>query len=59
VDRLRELRADGGKIDRVQVYTVSRRPADPRVGPLDEARLEEIAASVSALGLTAEVFGEA
>jgi wyosine [tRNA(Phe)-imidazoG37] synthetase (radical SAM superfamily) len=59
VDRLRELKADGGGIDRVQVYTVSRKPADPRVGPLPEARLEEIASAVRAVGVAAEVFGEA
>ncbi len=55
--RLRDLLAAGGRIDRVQVYTVSRKPADPRVGPLSVARLEEIASSVRALGVAAEVFG--
>jgi wyosine [tRNA(Phe)-imidazoG37] synthetase (radical SAM superfamily) len=58
VGRLRDLLGDGGKIDRVQVYTVSRKPADPRVGPLPPVRLEEIAGAVRALGLSAEVFGE-
>jgi wyosine [tRNA(Phe)-imidazoG37] synthetase (radical SAM superfamily) len=56
--RLRDLLAAGGQIDRVQVYTVSRKPADPRVGPLPVVRLEEIASSVRALGLPAEVFGD-
>jgi wyosine [tRNA(Phe)-imidazoG37] synthetase (radical SAM superfamily) len=55
--RLRDLRAAGGKIDLVQVYTVSRKPADPRVGALPERRLEEIASFVRALGIRAEVFG--
>ena len=55
--RLRDLLDAGGKVDRVQVYTVSRKPADPRVGPLSVARLEEIASSVRAVGLRAEVFG--
>jgi wyosine [tRNA(Phe)-imidazoG37] synthetase (radical SAM superfamily) len=55
--RLRDLLASGGRIDRVQVYTVSRAPADPRVGSLPLARLEEIASSVRDLGLPAEVFG--
>ena len=55
--RLREIVAGGGQIDRVQVYTVARKPADPRVGSLTEARLEEIAAHVRALGLRAEVHG--
>jgi wyosine [tRNA(Phe)-imidazoG37] synthetase (radical SAM superfamily) len=58
VGRLRDLLADGGRIDRVQVYTVSRKPADPRVGFLPVARLEEIASLVRALGLPAEVFGD-
>jgi wyosine [tRNA(Phe)-imidazoG37] synthetase (radical SAM superfamily) len=58
VGRLRDLAADGGRIDRVQVYTVSRKPADPRVGALPLARLEEIASSVRVLGLHAEVFGD-
>ncbi len=55
-DRLAEIVADGGRIDGVQVYTVARRPADPRVGPLDAARLEPIAARARALGLRAEVY---
>lgn len=55
VARLREILAAGGRIDRVQVYTVARRPADPRVSALDRERLEQIAARVSALGLPAEV----
>jgi wyosine [tRNA(Phe)-imidazoG37] synthetase (radical SAM superfamily) len=59
VERLREIAAHGGRIDRVQVYTVARRPADPRVAPLPDARLEEIAARARAAGLTAEVYGAA
>jgi wyosine [tRNA(Phe)-imidazoG37] synthetase (radical SAM superfamily) len=55
--RLREIVAGGGQIDRVQVYTVARKPADTRVGSLTEARLEEIAAHVRALGLCADVYG--
>jgi wyosine [tRNA(Phe)-imidazoG37] synthetase (radical SAM superfamily) len=55
--RLHDLRAAGGKIDRVQVYTVSRKPADPRVADLPLARLEAIASGVRALGIPAEVFG--
>jgi hypothetical protein len=49
---------DGGRIDRVQVYTVSRQPADPRMGSLPVERLEEIASSVRGLGLSTEVFGD-
>ncbi len=55
--RLGDLVAADGKIDRVQVYTVSRKPADPRVGPLPLSRLDEIASLVRALGIPAEVFG--
>jgi wyosine [tRNA(Phe)-imidazoG37] synthetase (radical SAM superfamily) len=55
--RLRDLVAAGGRIDRVQVYTVSRKPADPRVGALPLERLDEIASRVSTLGIPAEVFG--
>ena len=54
--RLSELLRQGGRIDRVQVYTVARRPADPRVGPLPPARLEAIARRVRALGLPAEAY---
>jgi wyosine [tRNA(Phe)-imidazoG37] synthetase (radical SAM superfamily) len=57
--RLRGLREAGGRIDRIQVYTVARRPADPRVGALGDDRLEEIADRVRALGLPAEVYGAA
>ena len=56
-ERLREIVAGGGRIDLVQVYTVARRPADPRVGSLTDVRLEAIAARVRALGLRAEVYG--
>jgi wyosine [tRNA(Phe)-imidazoG37] synthetase (radical SAM superfamily) len=58
-DRLRDLQGAGGRIDRVQVYTVARPPADPRVGALGDDRLEEIADRVRALGLPAEVYGAA
>jgi wyosine [tRNA(Phe)-imidazoG37] synthetase (radical SAM superfamily) len=55
--RLRDLAAEGGQIDLVQVYTVSRPPSDKAVGPLSAARLETIAERVRGLGLRAEVFG--
>ena len=56
VDRLREITAQGGRIDHVQVYTVARAPSDPRCGPLDPARLEAIAAAARATGLAAAVY---
>jgi wyosine [tRNA(Phe)-imidazoG37] synthetase (radical SAM superfamily) len=55
--RLAEVRAAGGAIDRVQVYTVARTPADPRVGPLPRARLEQVADAARADGLVVEVHG--
>ncbi len=55
--RLHEIVAAGGFIDRVQVYTVARPPADPRVTALPDDRLEAIATRVRALGLTTEVYG--
>jgi len=57
--RLREIVDGGGRIKLVQVYTVARRPADPRVGALTDRRLEEIAARVRAFGLVAEIHGAA
>ena len=55
--RLRDLVAGGGRIDLVQVYTVSRPPADRTIGALAPGHLEAIAARARALGLRAEVFG--
>jgi wyosine [tRNA(Phe)-imidazoG37] synthetase (radical SAM superfamily) len=55
--RLGDIVSEGGAIDRVQIYTVARKPSDPRVGPLTDERLEEIAMRVRAHGLKAEVFG--
>jgi wyosine [tRNA(Phe)-imidazoG37] synthetase (radical SAM superfamily) len=54
--RLRDLAAQGGRIDHVQVYTVARAPADPRVGPLPPDRLEVIAAAARAAGFDARVY---
>jgi len=56
VERMREIVAAGGHIDHVQVYSVARRPQDPRCGPLDPARLEAIAARARAAGLSAAVY---
>jgi wyosine [tRNA(Phe)-imidazoG37] synthetase (radical SAM superfamily) len=57
--RIQQLLDGGGHIDRVQVYTVARRPADARVGALPDNRLEWIAARVRAEGVRAEVYGAA
>lgn len=56
VARLADLVAKGGRIDRVQVLTVARRPADPAATPLPRNALEEIAARVGALGVRAEAY---
>jgi wyosine [tRNA(Phe)-imidazoG37] synthetase (radical SAM superfamily) len=55
-ERLRDLRAGGGTIDHVQVYTVARTPADPRVGVLPAQRLEAIAAAARKVGVSATVY---
>jgi wyosine [tRNA(Phe)-imidazoG37] synthetase (radical SAM superfamily) len=56
VERMLEIKAGGGRIDHVQVYTVARTPSDPRCGPLDGERLEAIAARARAAGLAAAVY---
>ena len=56
VERLREIVAQGGRIDHVQVYTVARAPSDRRCGPLDTERLEAIAARARDAGLVAAVY---
>jgi wyosine [tRNA(Phe)-imidazoG37] synthetase (radical SAM superfamily) len=57
VRRIRDLRSGGGKIDLVQVYTVSRTPADSRVSPLADDELERIGAAVrGGSGARVEVF---
>jgi wyosine [tRNA(Phe)-imidazoG37] synthetase (radical SAM superfamily) len=48
-DRLNEIRAAGGTLDRVQVYTVARRPAEDCVSPLSPQEVDRIAATVRAL----------
>lgn len=56
VDRIRWLLDEGARIELVQVYSVARTPADPRVGPLHAPRLEEIAAQARTLGVEVAVF---
>jgi wyosine [tRNA(Phe)-imidazoG37] synthetase (radical SAM superfamily) len=56
VERLLELERGGGRIAEVQVYTVVRRPADPRVGALGHEELERIATRAAAAGLPARVY---
>ena len=49
VERMREIVAAGGRIDHVQVYTIARKPADPRFGPLRERVAARAAPIVEAL----------
>jgi wyosine [tRNA(Phe)-imidazoG37] synthetase (radical SAM superfamily) len=56
VERMLEIKAGGGRIDHVQVYTVARTPSDPRCGPLGGERLEAIAARARAAGLAVAVY---
>jgi wyosine [tRNA(Phe)-imidazoG37] synthetase (radical SAM superfamily) len=53
--RIADLLSQGGQIDLVQVYSVARKPADPRVGVLPLPRLEAIARRAQALGLAVQV----
>jgi wyosine [tRNA(Phe)-imidazoG37] synthetase (radical SAM superfamily) len=56
VARISEILSAGGRIREVQVYSVARRPSDPRVGTLDVPRLEQIAARAAALGVPVRVY---
>jgi wyosine [tRNA(Phe)-imidazoG37] synthetase (radical SAM superfamily) len=56
-ERLRDITCAGGQIQQVQVYTVSREPAEPWVGPLSERELHAIAERIRQhTGLRADVF---
>jgi wyosine [tRNA(Phe)-imidazoG37] synthetase (radical SAM superfamily) len=57
--RLREIVAQGGRIDRVQVYTVARPPAAATVGSVSDDQLARIAGRARAEGLAVEVYGAA
>lgn len=54
--RIEDLLGKGGRVEEVQVTSIARRPADPRVGLVSSARLEEIAARAAALGVPVKVF---
>lgn len=57
-ERLVSIRQRGGAIDRVQVYTIARPPADMRVSALSDAELGEIARVVrERSGERVESFG--
>ena len=56
VDRLREIREQGGTIARVQVYTVARPPAEAYVTPLSKTDIDTIAEAVGMAGFPVEQF---
>jgi wyosine [tRNA(Phe)-imidazoG37] synthetase (radical SAM superfamily) len=56
LERLNMIRARGGHIARVQVYTVARPPADLAVRPLALPALAGIAARVAALGFRVDTY---
>ena len=57
IERLVDLvRAAGGELVGVQVYTVARQPADASVTALERSRLEWIASQAEAVGLDAAVY---
>jgi len=56
-ERLAEILASGGALDRVQVYTVARRPAEDSVTPLEPAEVDAIADAVRArVGVPVEAY---
>lgn len=57
LERLDTIRTRGGRIARVQVYTVARPPADPAVGPLALSALLAITTRVAAAGFKVEAYG--
>ena len=56
LERLRWVIQEGGHVALVQLYTVARRPAEANVSALSSEELEQIAAGVTGLGLTAECY---
>ena len=59
IRRLEEIRAAGGQLSLIQVYTVARRPAEEFVTSLSNEELEAIAQRAREAGFAAEVFGAA
>ncbi|MGE5243130.1 MAG: radical SAM protein [Betaproteobacteria bacterium] len=47
-DRLNEIRAQGGQLKDLQLYTIARRPAESYVAPLADAELDAIADRIRA-----------
>jgi wyosine [tRNA(Phe)-imidazoG37] synthetase (radical SAM superfamily) len=56
-DRLNEIKAAGGKLQLIQVYTVARRPAESFVAPLSDAEVDATVELVQGrTGLAAKAF---
>jgi len=56
-DRLNEVIASGGAINRVQVYTIARKPTESYVTPLSKAEVDAIAEAVkSRVGVPVEAY---
>jgi wyosine [tRNA(Phe)-imidazoG37] synthetase (radical SAM superfamily) len=47
-ERLNGLRAGGGRLKAIQLYTIARKPAEPSVTPLTDAELDRVAELVRA-----------
>lgn len=47
-ERINEIQATGARLRLLQIYTTARRPAQSRIGMIDDARLDEIGASIAA-----------
>ena len=58
VERVCEVRDAGGTIDRVQVYTVARAPAEAFVTALNGPEIDAIADAVQAAGFSVERYSE-
>lgn len=57
IGRLREITQRSGKIDRVQIYTIARRPAENNVTPLSRAEVDAIAVrTAESTGLKTEAY---
>lgn len=56
-DRLEEILHTGGKLDRIQIYTVARKPAEANVSALSDAEVDALAARVrQRLAVPVETF---
>lgn len=45
-DRIAQIKRDGGRLKHVQVYTTARKPAESRIGMVEDKRLDALAAVI-------------